>query len=782
MQFLFTFLVSLLLIETFFHFFGPKPQLPPLHESKAPTVAVEKMDLPLEKLSTTSGSLVSFAVDSSLYLTFNPKNDASFGANGLLDLRKENGESIELISSPKAPILLFTDSASNNFQAASQEFSSLGKWLAQANVGEQFLLENSLFFWNPSLNAVKQFTLNGKGEISVDDASHLPAIAFYLDQQTPVPFGLLSPSPSGPKLQSLSEVLSVPKALLTPVKNSLFSKALDKEHLITLENNSLQVVIDTLSGEIIEVNLPFTSSATDHIRSVEVDRLLEGTAHGYFPFHETQIASSDGSITVYPQKEGGYYPLLRRDSDFKGKLGALLDGNGQSVEPSHYTLQQATRDSIVLEGQTPSRKLKKTFSLKKDLPHTFSIAVEVDGDRSDLWMSSFALEAEGNSSGVLEQIKYRTIAQEQSAEETYSISLPKSQKDYHDLGAKWVLHSNGFFGTILDPSFPIEDLKLTKVPGEEVLSRYSLKDLPKEKVQQAKKHPWTQIQMRLPAKEDKAFVQIFAGPISRDLLSQVDAQINSSNEKSAIAERVQYANAVDFVGWFAFILRPFVKVMMLVLEQLHRWTNSWGIALILFTCLIRGVLFPLNSWSTRKMMHNQKVQPKLAQLQKKYKKDPQTLRLKTIEFYKKEGINPLSGCLPMLIQLPFLFAMLNLLRHTVQLRGVTLIPGWIDDLAAPDAIAQLPFAIPFLGSSLHLLPILLALITYLQAKMSTPPVTGNDKESKEKATQQQTMAWVSSAMFGFFFYSMPSGLNLYWLISTLLGLAERAWIRRKTKA
>lgn len=781
LRFIFTFLISLLLIETFFHFFGPKPQLTHL-TAQSPSVAAEKIELPLSSLHTSGHDLSSFSLDEALYFCFNPQDDSIFGESSVPTLNRNNGEPIELISSPKGKVLLFADSSVNSFEQTAQSYTALGKWLAQANVSAEFLQERALYYWTPQSNLAKSFSIDASGTLNAEIDTNTQALAFYLDQGTAIPFALLHSSPSGPKLESLTKVLSVPQSLYSPQKNDLFSSTMDAEDLVVIENDFLQIAVDTKKGEIFEINLPFDSAATDHIRSVEVDRLLETSSHNQFPFFPSKSVSKQNALVDSTQKSGGYYPLLRRGSDFPGKLGALFNGSGESIDPTSYTLVEANAEKLVLAGQTSSRRIQKTFSLKKDLPHTFGITVEIEGDRSDVWMSSFALEAEANSSGVMEHIKYRTIPTESGSEETYNMSMPKSQKDLHDLNAKWVLHSNGFFGTILDPSFPISDLKLTKVAGEKVLSRYSLKDLPAGKSKPAKRFPWTQIQLKLPTDDSKAFVQVFAGPLSRDLLAQVDAKVNASNVSSGNPERIQYSSAVDFVGWFAFILRPFVSVMMRVLEMLHHWTQSWGLSLILFSFLIRGVLFPLNSWSTRKMLHNQKVQPQLQQLQKKYKKDPETLRKKTLEFYKKEGINPLSGCLPMLIQLPFLFAMLSLLRHTVQLRGVTLIPGWIEDLAAPDVIAQLPFTIPFLGNTLHLLPILLALFTYLQAKMSAPPIKGEDKESKEKAAQQQMMAWVSSAMFGFFFYSMPSGLNLYWLISILLGLAERAWIRRSTKA
>lgn len=799
-RFLFTFLISLVLIEGFFHFFGPKQvlteqakQSAQIQHVRLPTFPTATL-LPENQLDKDELALEALVFSNELHFVMNPPKDTAFTTSlkdssapfpKLIDRSKVTHTSLELISAPQSPVLLFTDPLKNSLTSNAEIISTLGSWLERVSIPMEDIVQKELFLYSPYWTTPAAFSADESGQITTQEIPQIDnkgALAYYRDGDSVVPFAFVAKTKYELSLTPLTSVLQIPPVLFQESVKSLVPSSVRSENYLTLENSSMQVVIDTKRGEILEVNLPYHSSATSSIRPVEIDRLLADTDHGMYPLHSSNTISDNKELVPFQQKAGGYYPLLRRAQATVPLLASLLDEKGQSVEPSSYQIKKIKKHEIVLEGKTASRVICKRFYLGEDLPpHTCTLDLDIQGDRSNLWLSSFALEAEANSSGVNELIKYRSLANEAQPEETRSLSIPKERKELNTLNAKWVLHSNGFFGTIIDPKFPITDLKMIKIPGEKAPSRYSLPHLPSSKIHAAKRHPWTQIQLKLPHDQQHTSLHFFAGPLSRDLLHLVDSKINQQNLDNGIAERIDYTSAIDFVGWFSFILRPFVSLMTRTFDLLYHFTQSWGTTLLLFTLLIRGLLFPLNSWSTRKMLHNQKVQPELAKLQKKYKKDPQTLRVKTMEFYKKEGINPLSGCLPMLIQLPFLFAMLNLLRHSVQLRGVTLVPGWINDLAAPDAIAYLPFSIPLLGNGVHLLPIILGLLTYAQAKISAPPITGNDKESKEKAQQQQMMAVVSSAMFTFFFYSLPSGLNLYWLIATLLGLLERLWIRSRVK-
>jgi YidC/Oxa1 family membrane protein insertase len=176
----------------------------------------------------------------------------------------------------------------------------------------------------------------------------------------------------------------------------------------------------------------------------------------------------------------------------------------------------------------------------------------------------------------------------------------------------------------------------------------------------------------------------------------------------------------------------------------------------------------------------QKMAPKVAQIQEKYKKDPKRAQLETMTLYKQHGVNPLGGCFPLLIQMPFLIGMFDLLKSTFELRGASFIPGWIDNLTAPDIVFSWGYPIWFFGTSLHLLPILLGVIMYFQQQM-TANLPKDPKQWTDQQRQQRFMGNMMVLVFGVLFYHFPSGLNIYWLFSMLFGMLQQWWTANKLK-
>ena len=183
----------------------------------------------------------------------------------------------------------------------------------------------------------------------------------------------------------------------------------------------------------------------------------------------------------------------------------------------------------------------------------------------------------------------------------------------------------------------------------------------------------------------------------------------------------------------------------------------------------------------KSMKRMQQIAPLVSEIQKKYKKkDPQKSQIEIMKLYKKHKVNPMGGCFPLLIQLPFLIGMFDLLRSSFQLRGACFIPNWIDDLTAPDVLFQWSTPLPFIGTAFHLLPVLLGLVMFIQQKMtSSAPKDKNTMTDQQK--QQQFMGNIMTIVFTVMFYKFPSGLNIYWLSSMLCGILQQ-WIINKQLA
>jgi YidC/Oxa1 family membrane protein insertase len=238
---------------------------------------------------------------------------------------------------------------------------------------------------------------------------------------------------------------------------------------------------------------------------------------------------------------------------------------------------------------------------------------------------------------------------------------------------------------------------------------------------------------------------VYAGPQDMALLKDVGHELEL---------------AVNF-GFFD----AFSKIMLKILKLCYKVVPNYGIGIILLTILVRMVLYPLTHKSMQSMKKMQELQPEMAKFKEKYKDNPQELNKRMMAFYKERGVNPMGGCLPMMLQMPIWFALFGVYKGAIELRGAPFF-GWISDLSEPDTIATLPFSIPFLGDGVHVLPLLMAAAMFLQQKLASPGGAGQTE-------QQKMMMFMFPVMFGFLFYNMPSGLCLYIFVSSLLYFAQQ---------
>lgn len=226
---------------------------------------------------------------------------------------------------------------------------------------------------------------------------------------------------------------------------------------------------------------------------------------------------------------------------------------------------------------------------------------------------------------------------------------------------------------------------------------------------------------------------------------------------------------VDY-GFFGVITKGLIVIMHLIYSVVH----SWGVAIILLSIFLNIILFPLTMKSFKSIQKMQELHPQMEKLKKEHKDNPQKLNKEIMELYKKYKINPLSGCLPMILQMPIFFALYQALMKSIELRGTSFL--WISDLSSPDAI-KLPFSLPFLGNKLHLLPLIMVGAMLVQQKISTK--TMGAAVTEEQKQQQKMMLIMMPVMFGLIFYNMPSGLVLYWIVNTVLTVVEQSAVLKK---
>ena len=222
------------------------------------------------------------------------------------------------------------------------------------------------------------------------------------------------------------------------------------------------------------------------------------------------------------------------------------------------------------------------------------------------------------------------------------------------------------------------------------------------------------------------------------------------------------------------------RIFMWLLAVLQKVFRNYGVSIIVMTILVRVAMHPLSRKSQTSMFRMQLLQPKMKEMRAKYKNDKNRLNQEMMKLYREEKVNPMGGCLPMVVQLPIMIGLWGALNASVELRQATFspIPGfdWISDLSAPDAlyIFSSPFIVPIFGwkvLSINLLPLLMIGVMIWQQKL-TP--TSSDPQ----AQQTQKMMKFMPIFFGLIFYAFPSGLALYFLVSTAIGVAESKYIRK----
>lgn len=221
-------------------------------------------------------------------------------------------------------------------------------------------------------------------------------------------------------------------------------------------------------------------------------------------------------------------------------------------------------------------------------------------------------------------------------------------------------------------------------------------------------------------------------------------------------------------GMFDFLAKPCLWLM----NSFYRLIPNYGVAIIFLTILVKFLLWPLGNKSYKSMNEMKKIQPLIAEIKEKYKNDKKKMNEEFMNLYKVYKINPMGGCLPMLVQLPVFFALYRMLYEAIELRHAPFL-WWINDLSAPDRLFRFNFSIPFMQPpyGIPVLTIIMGATMILQQKMSPPP--GDPVQAK--------MMTFMPIVFTVIFINFSSGLVLYWLVSNILSISQQYYISKKNK-
>ncbi len=481
----------------------------------------------------------------------------------------------------------------------------------------------------------------------------------------------------------------LPKAVASSNNTPVLSAPMKTGELITLKNDLIELEIDTLGGVVSKATM---------LKHFEEDK---------------------SSVLIFDRSQKRQY-FAR--TGLVSATGAELPNHTQAFSASKNT----ANNSVVLTAEKNGVRLEKVFTLNEgsyvvDVRHTVKNTSAASAD-----VTLYA-EIVRDNGKLEESMFYSTFtgpALYTDAEKFQKVDFAEIEKNKAKLpgvqaqgNPTWVAMVQHYFASAWIPSTNFQrDLYVGKLENNQY--RIGVQ---------------TKLDAVSPGQEKSETLKLFVGPQEEKVLEKVAPGLE----------------LVKDYGWLTILAKP----IFWLLEKIHSIVNNWGWSIILLTILIKLLFFPLSAASYKSMARMKVVQPRVLELKERYKGEPQKLNQAMMEMYRKEKINPLGGCFPVLIQIPVFIALYWVLLASVEMRAAPWL-GWIQDLAKPD-----PYFI---------LPVIMAVSMFIQTKLNpTPP-------DPLQAKLMLFMPIVFSVTFFFF----PSGLVLYWVVNNILSIAQQWQINK----
>ena len=498
-----------------------------------------------------------------------------------------------------------------------------------------------------------------------------------------------------------------PETSLAPVQPPVEAVAEFEERTEVLRNPDMELRLTNRGGGISEVVLLNHKAETagpvvlNTPKDLPIGSLISQPAQPLLPEFQGS-PQGDGSF-VYERKTPAQLTIRKRFSfpPSEAKKDSFVaqmevdfrnEGAGAYVDPGYF---------IALGSARPGHQ--------KDSPTYTRVTWSIEGKPDHTDVSWFEAQ------------KYPIVGVEKRA------AQPIFERAFGK--ADWAAISNQFFVTLLTP----QNASATDIWARRI-------DLPAEPnraavhgIEGAMRMPGFTLP---PGQTHTLSVQIYAGPKLYNRLAQL------KKDEAAI---------MDFG-----IFKLFSQALLNLMNLLHGWVGNYAVAILLLTCIVKGVLWPLQNKANSSMRRMAALSPKMQELREKYKDDPTKMNQELMKLYKEYGVNPVAGCLPMMIQLPIFFGLFTMLQQAVELRNAGFL--WVDDLSQPDTVGYLPA----LGWPVNILPLVMAATNVWMFQIT--PKTG-DK------TQQRVMMFMP-LIFVIFCYNFAAALSLYYTVQNLLTILQ----------
>lgn len=418
--------------------------------------------------------------------------------------------------------------------------------------------------------------------------------------------------------------------------------------------------------------------------------------------------------------------LIPADEYLMGMKLQMSSGNDLNLNNLAFQYQLEP-DRVIFRLESNQGTVTKIFSLLDN----YQIVFKFDFNGSSE-LAGYQLQMDSGIADTEEYLKmkdrdYKIVSQVDNSIVKYTLSKLKENRQLNGK-IDWTAIKSKYFTFVLIP----EDLI-----DMNQLSAFKVHD-----------SPAMELGVRINRNTISHNYSLYLGPLIYDNLEPFGNGISNVVEMGP-----------KFLQWIS-------KGFLIFLKFLNSLIPSWGICLILFSIILKIILYPLTHKSFESTSKMQKVNPLIKEIQKKYKSDPQTMNAELKKLYKEHGVNPLGGCLPMLLQMPILFALYPMLRYSIDLRQTHFL--WLPDLSEPD---------PYWA-----LPILMAVFMFVQQKLMAPSQQNlEEMDEKQQAAQQsqKMMMYIMPIMMFFIFKGLSSGLVLYWTVFSIIGSIQQYFIKKK---
>jgi len=465
-------------------------------------------------------------------------------------------------------------------------------------------------------------------------------------------------------------------------------------------------------------------------------------------FYTATLTEEGGVLTSFVLKD--YKETNETDSPgmqmikVDGKRGYPLEFSWGSVAPvttfyatdSDVVRFQDSKANLVMKGQGNGLEIERNYSFSKD-SYLMNLTVRVKNVSSGVLQGAAALHQTGTpfrEATAANRFLFNGPAY-YTGESLEEVDSDDFEKGPQTITAQmdWAAYEGTYFMNAILPKADSMQSLTMQAAGEDIV----------------KMSITSKLDTLQPGEEKVYSYQLYFGPKKLDILKSVGVNLEK---------------AVNF-GWFDVIAQP----TLFLLNFFYGIFKNYGIAIILVTIIFKAVFWPITQKGLKSMKNMQKLQPKMVKLKEKYKSDPAKMNQEVMNLYKTYKVNPLGGCLPMVLQIPVFFALYKVLLMCVELRHAPFML-WITDLSAPDRLF-IGIDIPYVGG-IPVLTLLMGGSMFLQQKMT--PTTADP-------TQAKIMMFLP-VVFTFMFVNFASGLVLYWFVNNLLAIFQQQMINRQKKA